>query len=87
MTGDTSLALEHLLTTTGRAMPASPEILSRVHAEIIKFTQTPDIRARFAAQGVELQASASPSEFTAFIKSEYVRWGKVMDDAGITPDQ
>jgi tripartite-type tricarboxylate transporter receptor subunit TctC len=57
-----------------------------VHAEIVKFTQTPDIRARFANQGVELQASASPAAFTAYIKSEYARWSKVMDDAGIKPE-
>lgn len=73
----------------GMLAPAGtpPEILARVHSEIVKFTQAPDIRARFVAQGVELQASASHSDFTAFIKSEYARWGKVMEDAGITPDQ
>jgi tripartite-type tricarboxylate transporter receptor subunit TctC len=62
------------------------EILSRVHAEIVKFVQAPDIRARFANQGVELQASASPQDFTAFMKTEYVRWSKVMEDAGIKPE-
>lgn len=62
------------------------EILSRVHTEIVKFVQAPDIRSRFANQGVELQASASPQDFTAFIKTEYVRWSKVMEDAGIKPE-
>ncbi len=73
----------------GMMAPAAtpPEILARVHAEIVKFTQTPDIRARFAAQGVEFQASASHGDFTSFIKTEYVRWAKVLEDAGITPDQ
>ena len=72
----------------GMMAPAAtqPDILGRVHAEIVKFTQTPDIRARFANQGVELQASASPAAFTAYIKSEYARWSKVMDDAGIKPE-
>lgn len=63
-----------------------PEILARVHAEIVKFTQTPEIRARFAGQSVELQASASPADFSAFLKTEYVRWAKVMEDAGIKPE-
>ncbi|MBI3918549.1 MAG: tripartite tricarboxylate transporter substrate binding protein [Betaproteobacteria bacterium] len=62
------------------------EILARVHAEIVKFVQAPDIRNRFANQGVELQASATPEEFTAFIRTEYVRWGKVMEEAGIKPE-
>ena len=72
----------------GMMAPAAtpPEILARVHGEIVKFTNAPDIRARFASQGVELQASASHTQFTAFIKAEYARWAKVMDDAGIKPE-
>lgn len=61
------------------------EALNRMHAEIVKFVQSPEIRARFASQGVELQASAAPAQFTAFIKSEHERWSKVLDDAGIKP--
>jgi tripartite-type tricarboxylate transporter receptor subunit TctC len=63
------------------ATPA--EILVRVHGEIAKFVNAPEIRTRYANQGVELQASATPAQFSAFIKSEYVRWAKVIDDAGI----
>ncbi len=69
----------------GMMAPAAtpPEILSRVHAEIVKFVQAPEIRSRFASQGVELQASTAPAEFTAYIKSETARWAKVLDEAGI----
>ena len=69
----------------GMVAPAGtpPEILARVHAEIAKFVQAPEIRKRFANQGVELQSSASPTEFTGFIKTEYGRWAKVLDEAGI----
>jgi len=72
----------------GMMAPAAtpPEILSRLHAEIVKFVQTPEIRARFANQGVELQASPSPDAFTAYLKAEYTRWAKVMEDAGIKPE-
>jgi tripartite-type tricarboxylate transporter receptor subunit TctC len=63
-----------------------PEILNRVHAEIVKFVQAPEIRSRFANQGVELQSSATPAQFTAYIKTEYERWGKVLDEAGIKPE-
>jgi len=41
---------------------------------------------RFANQGVELQASPSPDAFTAYLKAEYTRWAKVMEDAGIKPE-
>lgn len=69
----------------GMLAPAAtpPEILSRVHAEIVKFVQSPEIRNRFASQGVELQASATPAHFSAYIKTEYTRWAKVLDEAGI----
>jgi tripartite-type tricarboxylate transporter receptor subunit TctC len=60
-----------------------PEILNHVHAEIVKFVTAPDIRDRFASQGVVLQASAAPGEFTAYFKSEYAKWAKVAADAGI----
>ena len=63
-----------------------PEILARVHAEIAKFATAPDVRSRFAAQGVELQARATPTEFTASLKSEYTKWAKVLEDAGIKPE-
>jgi tripartite-type tricarboxylate transporter receptor subunit TctC len=69
----------------GMMAPAAtpPEIINRVHAEIVKFVAAPEIRSRFASQGVELQASATPGEFTAYIKSEYAKWAKVVDEAGI----
>jgi len=61
------------------------EILARVHAEIRKFTQAPDNRARFAQQGVELQDS-TPEEFTAFIKAEYGRMVTLVKESGISPE-
>ena len=75
----------HASIFNGMMAPAgtSPEILARVHAELVKFVHAPEIRARFANQGVELQSSATPQEFTTFIRSEYVRWGKVMEEAGM----
>jgi tripartite-type tricarboxylate transporter receptor subunit TctC len=72
----------------GMMAPANtpPEVLARVHAEIVRFVQSPEIRSRFANQGVELQASASPAEFTAYMKAEYVRYAKIIEEAGIKPE-
>ena len=69
----------------GMLAPAAtpPEIIARVHAEIVKFVNAPESRTRYANQGTELQSSATPAEFTAYIKSEYARWAKVIDDVGI----
>jgi len=36
--------------------------------------------------GAEATASSSPEEFGALIRSELVKWAKVVKDAGITPE-
>ena len=76
-------ALREALAARFAAERLLSRVRARVHGEIVKFVQTPDIRSRFANQGVELQSSSSPAQFTAYIKSEYTRWAKVLDDAGI----
>jgi tripartite-type tricarboxylate transporter receptor subunit TctC len=72
----------------GIAAPAGTpkDILSRLQIEIVKFTQAPDIRARFLQQGVELQASSSPEDFAAYLKSEYTRTSKLVKELGITAE-
>ena len=72
----------------GMAAPAATpkEIIARVHAEIARFVQMPDVRARFAQLGVEPQASPSPEDFTKFIRLESARRGKLIKDVGITAE-
>jgi tripartite-type tricarboxylate transporter receptor subunit TctC len=72
----------------GVAAPAGTprEILVRLQGEIVKFTQVPDMRKRFLQQGVELQASSSPEDFAAYLKSEYTRASKLVKELGITPE-
>lgn len=69
------------------APPATPaEVLARIHAEIVKFTTNAEVRTRYTGQGVDLMSSASPAEFNAYIKSDYAKWAKVLEDAGIKPE-
>jgi tripartite-type tricarboxylate transporter receptor subunit TctC len=72
----------------GMVAPAAtpPEIIARLHGEILKFTQAPEIRTRFAQQGVELHGTRSPEQFTAYLKSEYARYGKLIREAGLTQE-
>lgn len=66
------------------APAATPkDILSRLHADVAAFTQAPAQRERFRQLGVELQGSPSPEQFAEFLKSEDVRYSKVIDEAGI----
>ncbi len=72
----------------GMVAPAGTpkEIVARMHAEIARFVQAPDIRVRFAQQGVELQSSSTPEQFTGYMKAEYARFAKVIREAGITAE-
>jgi tripartite-type tricarboxylate transporter receptor subunit TctC len=45
-----------------------------------------DLRERLSAMGSE-SAGTTPEEFTAFIKSETAKWGRVVKAAGIYQSQ
>ena len=65
---------------------APREIITRMHAEIVKFVQMPDMKTLYTQQGVTLVSSPSPEQFNEFVKAEYTRWTKVIQDAGIKAD-
>lgn len=68
------------------APAATPrEIINRLHAEITKILRTQEVRDRLAADGAEVIAN-TPEQFAAYIKSEIVKWGKVIRDARIRPE-
>jgi len=58
-------------------------IVKKLHAEIVKALQTPDVRELLAKQGATAHAE-SPAEFTAFIKAERERIARVGRQVGIT---
>jgi len=57
-------------------------IVERLHAELVKAAQRPDIAARLALDGTEPIAS-SPKEFTEFLRAERDQWSKVAKAADI----
>jgi tripartite-type tricarboxylate transporter receptor subunit TctC len=69
----------------GVAVPAKTRvvIVEKLHAEIVKAMQSPEVRERLAKQGATAQAE-SPAEFTAFIRAERERIARVGRQAGIT---
>ncbi len=73
------------ITFNGLVAPAGTprEILVRLNQEVAKIVRTPALRNRFLERGVELKASASPEEFTAHIKAEFDKKGKLAREAGI----
>ncbi len=73
------------ITFNGLVAPAGTprEILVRLNEEIAKVVRAPALRNRFLERGVELKASASPEEFTAHIKAEFEKKGRLAREAGI----
>jgi tripartite-type tricarboxylate transporter receptor subunit TctC len=59
-----------------------PAIVSQIHAETARISNLPDIRERLTAAGFEVVGS-SPDAFSAIIKDNITRLGKVIRDAGI----
>ena len=59
-------------------------IVDRLNQSIARSSTSPDVKARFAAEGVEV-VNSSPEEFAAVIKRELVQWAAVIKAAGIQP--
>ncbi len=57
-------------------------VVQKLNAEVTKILAMPDVRERFMAQGVEPQGS-TPEQFGEHIRSQMVRWAKVVQDAGV----
>jgi len=73
------------ITFNGLLAPAGTprEALARVQGEIAKIVATPSLRNNFLERGVELTASASPDEFTAYIRNEVAANARLAHNAGI----
>jgi len=59
-----------------------PEIVAKVNADVTRILQTPDIKARFAAIGIDV-TTTSPEAFAELVREDYARWGKIIREAGI----
>lgn len=62
-----------------------PAIVNALNREIVKGLDAPDMKGFLSNMGVE-PAGTSPQEFAAFIKSEMVKWAKVVRESGARAD-
>ena len=69
----------------GLVAPAGtpPEIVARLHAELLKAMRLPAVVEKLAAIGMENATSATPDEFTQMIVRETKRWPELFKTAGI----
>jgi tripartite-type tricarboxylate transporter receptor subunit TctC len=61
------------------------DIVNKVHDAIVQTVRDQAVANRFVSDGAEPMPSASPDEFAGFIRSETVKWAKVVRNAGIQP--
>jgi len=60
------------------------EIITRLHAGVVRALQNPEVRKRLNNDGAEAVGS-SPAEFGAYIRAETEKWARVIKAAGINP--
>ena len=57
-------------------------IADKFHADLIKVMQSADVKEKFANLGVDAVTS-TPAELGAYLKSETVKYAKLIKEAGI----
>ena len=68
------------------APSATPrDIVNRLSAETAKAINSPELRARFEALGIE-SVGNSPEQAAKFLDEEIVKWAKVIIAAGVKPE-
>jgi tripartite-type tricarboxylate transporter receptor subunit TctC len=60
-------------------------IITRLHSELIKILNTPDIRDRLIAEGADVETT-TPEELMAFVRAEIPKWAKAVKDSGAKLD-
>ena len=71
----------------GLLAPAAtpPEIVRRIHADVVKVLAMPSVADRLAAEGLEV-VTMQPAEFGAYLRSEVAKWSDVVKQANIKFD-
>ena len=65
------------------AIPAP--VLEKIHSTVAKIVRTPEMRDKLIGLGAD-PAISTPAEFNDLIKSELVKWAKVVKDSGAKLD-
>lgn len=62
-----------------------PPVVDKLNAQLIAILAAADVQERLAGQGME-PVGSSPAQLTSHLKSELVKWAKVVKAAGIRAD-
>jgi tripartite-type tricarboxylate transporter receptor subunit TctC len=61
------------------------DVVAKLNAAFNKAIEDPEVKRKLAAQGADVRGS-TPEAFGAYIRSETVRWGKVVKESGAKVD-
>jgi tripartite-type tricarboxylate transporter receptor subunit TctC len=61
-------------------------IVKRLHGELVKAMQTPDVRAKLEGIGADGSYSRSPEEFAQLVRTDTARYAKIVKDIGLKID-
>ena len=72
-------------TWSGLYAPAATprELVARVSADVNRIFSLPEVKQRMLGQGIDYGMHANPEAHAAYVKSETVRWGRVIKEAGV----
>jgi tripartite-type tricarboxylate transporter receptor subunit TctC len=62
------------------------EIIVKLNAEIVRALSKPEVKEQLFRQGIEAQ-TATPAEFTRFVRAEVAKMGKIIKASGARPEQ
>ncbi len=85
---EAGLAGYQVITWYGVFAPAGtpPAIVSRLHADLVKAMQTPDVKAKLDGIGADGSFSRSPEDFAALVRSDTARYARIVKDIGLKID-
>jgi tripartite-type tricarboxylate transporter receptor subunit TctC len=63
-----------------------PAIVRRLHGDIVKAMQSPEVKAKLDGIGADGSVSRSPEEYAALVKADTERYAKVIKDIGLKID-
>jgi tripartite-type tricarboxylate transporter receptor subunit TctC len=58
-------------------------VLTRLHAAVARALANPELQKKYGERGIELVASRTPEDFSAYVKSEAQAFAKLVREAGI----
>ena len=59
------------------------DVVLRLHGAVARVLANPELQRKYAERGIEMVASRSPEEFSAYVKSEAESFARLAREAGI----